>query len=325
MSGSTESWLVPEDIAEQRLDAYVAAHLDEPRNQVQKWIADDRLTVDGKRVKPSLSLNGGERIEVRRPPKVDERVRPEPGDLDVLHADEHLLAVNKPAGIAVHPGAGRPSGTLAHRLLHHFPDIEGVGGAGRPGIVHRLDLGTSGVMLVARTDAAYRALSRAFRKREIDKTYLAICEGQPDPYRGEMAWPIDRHPTRRKRMRTAPEGRPAQTDYRVLATARRSALLELDLHTGRTHQIRVHLKTLGHPLLADEVYGRALPRDWPQNLRQAVEALDRPALHAWRLALVHPVDAVPLQVEAPVPDDLRELWNALSGSDEAWPPVTRAD
>lgn len=319
MTEARESWRVPTGQEPQRLDTYVASHLEQPRNQVQRWIRDAALTVDGKAVKPSLQVLGGERIELARPPRTDSRVTPEDGELEVLYQDQDLIVLNKPAGMAVHPGAGRAGGTLVHRLLHHYPEIEGVGGEGRPGIVHRLDLGTSGVMMVARTDAAYQALIRSFQKRQVEKTYLGICEGRPSPDRGSMTWPIARNPRRRKQMQTVADGRPAHTDYRVLATARRSALLELNLHTGRTHQIRVHLKALGHPLLGDHVYGRALPRNWPNELRAAVEALPRPALHAWRLRLPHPATAEPVEFHAPPTADLKQLWDDLGGDPQAWP------
>ncbi len=313
MKSPTETWRVPAGL-NQRLDVHVADHLGEPRNQVQRWIRSAAVTVDGQKVKPSFAITGGESIELHRPPPDSGRVDPEPGALDVLHEDEHLIVVDKSAGIAVHPGAGRSSGTLVHHLLHRYPEIAGVGGDGRPGIVHRLDMGTSGVMVVARTQAAYLALSEAFQKRRVGKKYLGICEGQPGPASGTMQWPVARDRWNRKRMRTAREGRPAETRYRVLATARRSSLLQLELLTGRTHQIRVHLKTLGHPLLGDEVYGRDVPRDWPLELRQAVEQIQRPALHAWRLEFPHPATGESVAFTASPASDLTRLWKDLGGA-----------
>ncbi len=308
-----ETWRVSDEARGSRLDAYVAEYLGVPRNQVQRWISDRLLAVDGIARKPSFYLSGGEVIDLTRPLKTESRIEPEDGPLDILHEDDEIVVVNKPTGLAVHPGAGRRRGTLAHRLLHHYPETGGVGGEGRPGIVHRLDLGTTGVMVVARTEAAYLALSQAFQERRVEKTYLGLCEGHPGLAADTMTWPIARHPTRRKEMRTDSRGRPARSDYRVLATARRSALLRLAIHTGRTHQIRVHLKALGHPLLGDETYGRAIPRDWPQTLQAAVAELKRPALHAWKLAIPHPTDARQVEFLAPIPADLERLWSDLKG------------
>ena len=318
MSSSPERWRVPSDV-DQRLDVYVAEHLDEPRNQVQRWIRSAALTVDGEAVKPSLTVTGGENIELRRPRRDSARVGPEPGDLDVIHVDDQVIVLNKAPGVAVHPGAGRPSGTLVHHLLHHFPEIAEVGGDGRPGIVHRLDVGTSGVMVVARTQPAYLALSQAFQQRQVGKKYLGISEGRLTVSSGIMDWPISRDRWHRKRMRTSVDGRPAETRYRVLATARRSSLLELDLLTGRTHQIRVHLKALGHPLLGDAVYGRDVPRDWPLELRRAVAEIERPALHAWRIEFTHPGSGELASFVAPVPQDLQQLWRGLGGAAAALP------
>jgi 23S rRNA pseudouridine1911/1915/1917 synthase len=239
---------------------------------------------------------------------------PEAGELVVLHEDEELLAIDKPAGLVVHPGAGRSSGTLVHRLLARYPELAGVGGPGRPGIVHRLDRDTSGVLLVARTAAAYRALVGRFAARQVEKRYLAIVHGAPSPPSGTIEAPIGRHATERKRMTVRRDGRPAVTRYRTVAARGAVALLELELVTGRTHQIRVHLRHVRHPLVGDPVYGEARWRSLAGPPRAALERFPRPALHAWRVALDHPATGARLALESPVPADLRALWSAATGA-----------
>jgi 23S rRNA pseudouridine1911/1915/1917 synthase len=310
-------WTVGSADAGERLDRHVAARLDAPRNQVQRWIRDGHVRIDGKEARPSHSIVEGERIDCAPPAPRDDRVAPEEGDLRILHEDADLVVLDKPAGLTVHPGAGRATGTLAHRLLARYPEMAGVGGPGRPGIVHRLDQGTSGVLVVARTSAAYHRLTRAFAAREVDKRYLAVVYGEPRPVQGTIDAPIGRHAVRRKEMTVRADGRPSRTGYRTLAVRAGISLVELDLATGRTHQIRVHLKHLGHPLVGDAVYGEARWKGLPKPVQAGLRDFSRPALHAWRLALKHPADGRPLAFEAPVPEDLRELWEGVTGSD--WP------
>jgi len=250
---------VPPEAAGERLDRYLARLLDEPRNQVQRWIREGLVLLDGRPAKPSAALAGGERLDAEPPPPPPSGIEPEAGQLTLLHQDPSLIVVDKPAGLTVHPGAGRSSGTLVHRLLARFPEIEGVGGPGRPGIVHRLDKDTSGALVVARTREAYRALQQAFSGRRVEKRYLAVVYGAPEPARGEIAGPIGRHSERRKQMTVRADGRPALTRYRTVASASGVALLEIDLATGRTHQIRVHLKSVHHPIVGDPVYGEPIP------------------------------------------------------------------
>jgi 23S rRNA pseudouridine1911/1915/1917 synthase len=314
--GST-SWTVEPDAAGERLDRHVAARLAAPRNQVQHWIAGGLVRVNGATAKPSAALAAGDRVECAPPERKEERVLPEPGDLRVLYEDAEIVVLDKPAGLIVHPGAGRSTGTLAHHLLDRYPEMAGVGGPGRPGIVHRLDQGTSGVLVVARTPAAYQRLSRAFASREVHKLYLAIAYGAPSPAAGTIDAPIGRHPQERKEMAVRPGGRPARTHYRTLAAAAGISLLELDLATGRTHQIRVHLKHLGHPLAGDPVYGEARWKGLPRAQQAALRDFPRPALHAWKLAFRHPATDEPLAFEAPVPPDLEDLWE--KGTASAFP------
>ena len=219
-----------------------------------------------------------------------------------------------PPGLAVHPGAGRPGGTLANRLLHRYPEIAGIGGPGRPGIVHRLDLDTTGLVAVARSERAYRGLTAAFAARAVAKTYVALVYGSPRPAGGRVEAPIGRDPRDRKRMAVRADGRPAATGYRSLATVHGISWLELDLETGRTHQIRVHLKALGHPLVGDPIYGEARWKGVESRFRRPLAAFPRPALHAWRLAFDHPGTGERLELEAPVPGDLAELWERVAGS-----------
>jgi 23S rRNA pseudouridine1911/1915/1917 synthase len=296
-----------------RLDRHVAARLDLPRNQIQKWIRDGAVLRNGTMAKPSTEVEPGDRIDCRPPERREERVQPEPGDLAVLHEDSEVIVLDKPAGLTVHPGAGRATGTLVHHLLARYPEMAGVGGEGRPGIVHRLDQGTSGVLVVARTPAAYNRLARAFASREVEKRYLAIVYGEPSPPAGMVDAPIGRHPVRRKEMTVRADGRPARTGYRTLAAAAGIALVELDLLTGRTHQIRVHLKHLGHPLVGDPVYGEARWKSLPRPVQAPLRDFPRPALHAWKLAFRHPASGELLRFEAAVPEDLKMLWSAVTG------------
>ena len=307
------AWAVPESAAGERLDRHVADRLDVSRSRVQRWIDDGLATVDGRAAKSSHALAGGERVELDVPPPPgDERVEPEAGALPLLYEDEHLLVIDKPAGLTVHPGAGRPTGTLVHRLLHHYPEVAGVGGAGRPGIVHRLDKDTSGVMVLARTHEAHRRLAAAFAERQVDKRYLAIVYGDPDAT-GEIEAPIGRHSQQRHKMTVRRAGRPATTRWRRIAGVGSIALLELDILTGRTHQIRVHMKHVNHPLVGDPVYGETRWKGLPGRGQAALRDFRRPALHAWRLTLPHPADGSRRSFEAPVPADLVALWEAASG------------
>lgn len=300
--------------AGERLDRHVAARFDLPRNQIQKWIRDGLVRLNEREAKPSAEVAAGDRVDCRPPERRDERVSAEPGELAVLHEDAAFVVLDKPAGLTVHPGAGRTTGTLAHHLLDRYPEMAGVGGEGRPGIVHRLDQGTSGVIVVARTPSAHARLARAFASREVEKSYLAILYGAPSPPEGLVDAPVGRHWEKRKEMTVRRDGRPARTGYRTLAAAAGIALVELDLLTGRTHQIRVHMKHLGHPLVGDPVYGEARWKGLPRPVQAPLRDFPRPALHAWKLAFRHPGEDRHLAFEAPVPEDLRGLWERVTGT-----------
>jgi 23S rRNA pseudouridine1911/1915/1917 synthase len=321
--------------AGERLDRHVAATCQLPRNQVQQWIRAGHVRLNGRPAKPAEVVAPGDLVECEPPAPAPETLVPEPGDLSVLYDDADMVVIDKPAGLTVHPGAGRATGTLVHLLLARYPEIAGVGGPGRPGIVHRLDKGTSGVMAVARNAATYQRLSRAFASRAVMKRYLAIVYGKPAAA-GVVDAPIGRHRERRQEMTVRPDGRPARTGYRVLAARSGIALLELDLATGRTHQIRVHLKSIGNPLVGDPVYGEARWHGLPRPTQVPLRDFPRPALHAWRLALPVPPHGEPdaggaspgmtgswYRFEAPVPEDLRQLWLQVAG--EPFPALPGVD
>lgn len=314
--GARARWRVAEPDEGERLDRYLAGRLGETRSRVQRWIRDGAVTVEGRAVKPSHPVTAGESIDCRPPPATETvGLTPEPGQLELLHEDADLVVLDKPAGLAVHRGAGRPAGTLANRLLARYPEMVAVGGPGRPGIVHRLDLDTTGVLVVARTPTAHLQLTEAFAERRVDKSYLAIAYGTPRPPAGRIDRPLGRHPRDRKKMAVRPDGRPAVTDYRTIDSDHGLSVLELGLITGRTHQIRVHLKAQGHPLVGDPVYGEARWRDQPPARQAVLKRFPRPALHAWRLELEHPGSGETMVFIAPPPEDLRRLWRDLTGRD----------
>lgn len=308
-------WKASSTAAGERLDVYLARVFETSRSRAARWIEAGRVTVGKRPPKAGLKLEGGEWLSCE-PEQVSQegRVEPEEGPLDVLHEDEALVVLDKPAELVVHPGAGRPAGTLANRLLATYPEMSEVGGPGRPGIVHRLDLGTSGVLVAARTGAAHRTLTEAFAQRQVTKTYLAIGHGRPKEDAGSITAAIARNPRNRKEMAVAPGGRPAETGYRALAHSNGLTFFELSPLTGRTHQIRVHLKWAGHPIVGDPVYGEARWKELPRPVQPLVRDFPRTALHAWRLAFDHPVSGEACSFTAPLPVDLSDLWTGATGS-----------
>ena len=314
MSDAIASFVASEEEVGERLDTRLAAHLDLPRNQIRQWIQQGAVLVNGKGAKPSTSLASGDAIEWRRPePQVDLRVVPQEGPLQVLYEDAEVIVLDKPAGVAVHPGAGRKDGTLVNWLLARYPELSGVGGPGRPGIVHRLDMDTTGVMVIARQASAYQSLSRDFAERRVDKHYQAIAYGTPQSPNGVIDLPIGRHRQDRKKMAVSKQGRPSRTVYRCVDSGEGVCRFDLDLETGRTHQIRVHLKAIHHPLVGDPVYGEARWKNWPRKRQPILSTFPRPALHAWRLAFRHPRRGELLRFEAATPEDMRELWQRVTG------------
>ncbi|MCP4204919.1 MAG: RluA family pseudouridine synthase [bacterium] len=311
-----DRWKSSPSAAGQRLDVYLAKVYKTSRSQAARWIQDGLVALGEKDAKPGLKLEGGEWISCEpRAPSQDGRVEPEEGPLEVLFEDDHIVVLDKPAELAVHTGAGRSSGTLANRLLAAYPEMAAVGGPGRPGIVHRLDLGTSGVLVAARTAEAHRTLAEAFAERAVRKKYLAIVFGTPPNGEGTITAPIARHPQRRKEMTVLLTGRPAETGYRVLASAAGLSFLELAPVSGRTHQIRVHLKHIRHPIVGDPVYGEARWKDLPRARQRPLREFERPALHAWRLEFRHPLSHQPCRFEAPLAADMAELWSEATGAE----------
>jgi 23S rRNA pseudouridine1911/1915/1917 synthase len=318
MKLATVTLEVPAGEGGSRLDRFLTSHVaGASRSALRRLILDGRVSVDGRpAAKPGLSLDAGQRIEVELPEPPPSGPRAEPIPLVVVHEDEHLIVIDKPAGMVVHPGHGRRDGTLVAALLGRGTPLASTGAPDRPGIVHRLDEGTSGLIVVAKTDAAHRGLAAAFSRRDVEKVYLALVWGHPDPPAGVVERPIGRSRANRTKMSvTSPRGRPACTRYRVLERLEGSSLLEARPETGRTHQIRVHLLSIGHAIVGDERYGG---RAWrgvsdPQR-RLAIRSLRRLALHATRLAFDHPVSGARLVLEAPLPDDLLALRRALGGN-----------
>ncbi len=297
-----------------RLDSWLARRLPElSRSRLQSLIEAGHVLLDGRPCRASARLRSGQAVAVYVPPP--ERARPEPEDipLAIVFEDSHLLVVNKPAGLVVHPGAGAPGGTLVNALLRHVPDLSGVGGVRRPGIVHRLDRGTSGLLVVAKDDETHRALARQFAGREVEKEYLALVLGVPAASGGTVAAPIGRDPVHRRKMSVrAPRGREARSDYRLLEAFDGASLLRVRIHTGRTHQIRVHLASIGHPVAGDTTYGGTrTPSSRRAAARDALRGLTRPALHAARLAFVHPATGERLAFEAPLPADIQHVLASL--------------
>ena len=292
----------------ERLDRWLAQRLpDRSRTEIQRWIREGLVRVNGRASKPGYKLEPGDVIEVDIPRvRPYEEVRPEPIPLTILYEDEDLIVVDKPAGMVVHPGAGVTSGTLVNAILYHCPDLEGVGGVERPGIVHRLDKDTSGLILVAKNDRAHRELQRQFREREVSKAYLALVEGHLQPKVGRIEAPIGRDRRHRKRMAVVRGGREAITEYTVLAYYGDFTLVEARPLTGRTHQIRVHFAFIGHPLAGDTVYGRRKQRLKPW--------LTRHFLHAHRIRFRLPRTGEWVEFTSPLPEDLQAVLDRLSGT-----------
>jgi 23S rRNA pseudouridine1911/1915/1917 synthase len=306
--------VVDEAGAGRRLDAWLAASVPElSRARIQALIGEDRVMVSGRPARPSARLRAGQEVVLDVPEPVPADPEPEDIPLAVVYEDEDLLVIDKPAGLVVHPGPGTPRGTLVNALLGHVRDLSGVGGVLRPGIVHRLDKGTSGLLLVAKNDEAHRQLARQFADRSVEKEYLALVLGGPRGQQGAIDAPIGRDPRDRKRMSVrAARGREARSTFTVVERFDGAALLRVRIHTGRTHQIRVHLGSLGHPVAGDSTYGGTrTPPSRGAAARAALLSLARPALHAARLGFRHPRTGERLLFESPLPPDLESALAAL--------------
>ena len=311
----THEFIVPADYAGQRLDRFLVSVLEaHSRSQVQKLIEDGRVRLDRKPPKANVALREGDRVVVELPEPTAATVQAEELPVEILFQDPDLAVLNKPAGMVVHPGAGHASGTLVNALLHHIGDLSGVGGELRPGIVHRLDRGTSGVMVIAKHDAAHQELARQFHDREVEKEYIALVWGLVQAGRRIDA-AIGRDPANRQKMSArARHARHAVTRITRAYHLPALTLCHVAIHTGRTHQIRVHLSAIGHPIVGDSMYG-GLHRRVAADIK-AVQRLERPFLHAHRLVFMHPRDQRRLEFTAPLPQDLQSVLDELPG----WPP-----
>jgi 23S rRNA pseudouridine1911/1915/1917 synthase len=294
-----------------RLDQLAAVLFpDYSRARLQKWIRNGELTVDGRPARPTQRVTGTETLQLDAAVELDETVRSQDIPIDVIFADEDIIVVNKPAGLVVHPAAGNPDSTLQNALLHYD---EGLAALPRSGIVHRLDKETSGVMVVARSLRAHTSLVEQLQGRTMKRVYRAVATGVITAG-GTVDAPIGRHPRHRKRMAVVGNGKPAVSHYRVLKRFNGATYIEVSLESGRTHQIRVHMTHIGHPLAGDPVYGRGLKlkRGFPAGLVEAIRAFPRQALHAYRLSLEHPGSGENVRFVAPLPEDFEQLLVSLS-------------
>ena len=308
---------VPDDADDLRIDRFLVSVIALSRSQIQRLIKDGCVLVAGKAAKANQAVKPGQDISIDVPELIDAAPQPEALPLPILYQDRDLIVVDKPAGMVVHPAAGHESGTLVNALLHHVDDLSGIGGEKRPGIVHRLDKGTSGLMVVAKHDKAHEELARQFAEREVEKEYLALVWGEVMAGRRIDA-PIGRDPNNRKKMasESAPESnRMRRTRAAVTRIVRAEhfgrmlTMAQVAIHTGRTHQIRVHLSTIGHPIVGDALYG-GVHRRVAGDLR-AVTHLDRPFLHAAHLVFAHPEDGRKMEFMSALPDDLQKVLDEL--------------
>ena len=288
-----------------RLDLYLVEHFqDQSRSRIQSWIKEGNVTVNGEKVtKTGYKIEKEDAIQVLIPPSKDVGLVPENIPLDVIFENDDLIAINKPAGMVVHPSAGHQTGTLVHAVLAHAPDLPGIGGEHRPGVVHRLDKDTSGVILFAKNDLAMRWLQQQFKTRKVEKYYLALVDGHPPTSKGRVEAPIGRDPSHRQKMAVVPanKGKMAISEYEVVEKFRSHSLVRVKILTGRTHQIRLHLDFLDCPVVGDRVYGRRHPS----------QPIKRQFLHAAALHICLPGESTPQQFSAPLPGELTDLLNQL--------------
>jgi len=299
---TTFKLVVPKERARMRLDLFLVESLPEfSRSRIQQLIHAGFVRLNGAITRPHQSVRTGDNIEVTEPPPTTIETRPEAIPLQILFEDDDLIVINKPAAMTVHPGAGHREHTLVNALLYHCGTLSGIGGKERPGIVHRLDKETSGCLVAAKNDVAHRELSKQFAARSVDKIYLALVAGKLRKQTGVIEEKIGRHPVHRQRMSVASSrGRTAKTEYRVLLSNEQASLMECKLHSGRTHQIRVHLHHLGHPVLGDKIYALRFTKNFPRQM-----------LHAWKLGFRHPRTGEWKNFEAPLPDDFKQAIAAM--------------
>jgi len=294
---TTFKLVVPKEHVRMRLDLFLVKALPQlSRSRIQQLIRAGFVRVGDAKMRPHQSVRSGDKIEVTEPPPEELQTEPQAIPLTILCEDDDLIVINKAAGMTVHPGAGQREHTLVNALLYHCSTLSGIGGKQRPGIVHRLDKETSGCLVAAKNDVTHRELSKQFTVRTVEKIYLALVAGKLQKQIGVIENKIGRHPVHRQRMSvSSPRGRAAKTEYRVLRSSEQASLVECKLHSGRTHQIRVHLHHLGHAVLGDKIYAPKLAKDFPRQM-----------LHAWKLGFRHPHSGKWMNFEAPLPDDFRQ-------------------
>ncbi|MDQ5984666.1 MAG: Ribosomal large subunit pseudouridine synthase D [Syntrophus sp. SKADARSKE-3] len=301
--------------ADMRLDLFLSReHAPMSRSQIQKLVEQCRVLVNGRSTKTGYKLKRNDIIEMHVPAPVPSQIVPEAMDLNILYEDAFLLVLDKPAGVVVHPAAGHHDGTLVHGLLDHCSDLSGIGGVLRPGIVHRLDKDTSGLMVVAKTDFVHRALSDQFKARQVKKTYQAFVYGDIANESGVIDLPIGRHPVARQMMSTkGRRGKAALSRWEVRERFGVATLLDVSIETGRTHQIRVHLNAIGHPVIGDPIYGkgRGFKADRTPGWKEQLKKMNRQALHARVLNFLHPVRQIELEFVSPLPADMACLLDYL--------------
>jgi 23S rRNA pseudouridine1911/1915/1917 synthase len=311
----TVRYTVDSHADKKRVDLFLAERLAVlTRSHIKKLIESHRVLVNRVPVKPSLRVRQGDVVELTMPPPREPAITPEPIPLDIICEDESILVINKPAGMVVHPAAGNYTGTLVHALLSHCRFLSGIGGVQRPGIVHRLDKDTSGLLVVAKSDAAHHNLARQFKNRVVTKQYQALVCGQMRDERGSISLEIGRHRSDRKKMSVhTRKGRAALTEWKVMERFDECTLLEVGIKTGRTHQIRVHLAAVQHPIVGDSVYGgkTCFARTADHKLPIGLKRLNRPFLHAYLLGFAHPVTGQQLRFTQPLPEELHALVTVL--------------
>lgn len=286
-----------------RIDAYLRAHTEFSRSRISALMLEGAVSVDGEvQAKPAFKVTAGQRIALAVPQTRPVDILPQDIPLDILYQDADVVIVNKPCGMVVHPAAGNEDGTLVNALLYHVHDLSGIGGEMRPGIVHRLDKDTSGLILIAKNDRAHAALSEQFKARTMEKHYRAVAFGNFPEDAGLIDAPIARHPVDRKKMAIVPDGKPSQTEWKVMERLKGATYLDVHLLTGRTHQIRVHMHSIGHPLLGDRIYA--------PNIRTSVH-IPRLMLHAYSLAFTHPTTGERMTLCAPLPEKFETTLKKL--------------
>ena len=315
-SADTQCFIVEEDETGLRLDIFLShRQVSLSRSQMPRIVAAGHVLLNNKTPKASSRLKPGDEVLLQLPEPADSGVLPENIPLKVVYEDAFLLVIDKQPGLVVHPGAGNRQGTLVNALLYHCHDLSGIGGVLRPGIVHRLDKDTSGLMIVAKSDEIHRTLAEHFEARRVEKHYLALVYGDVTDDEGVIDLPVGRHPVERKKMSTkSRQGKSAVTRWRVRERYGMATLLDVAIETGRTHQIRVHLTALGHPVMGDKIYGNSkkIMDISDQSIRRHFKEMTRQALHAHRIAFIHPATGEKLVFEAPLPQDMDDLCKFLN-------------